>query len=191
MKLFSYPSFYFYFLVSKSKIKFYNSFSFSLLSIKSFVQILIQPPGEHRPRWSFTKNKTCFKKLTGRFDIHFRETAKKLRFRSNFSKISTLPVILSFMKKRGGGMSYIYILVFLSLSLYIRCSFSMMVKWANDGTLQANDGKILVNDGEMPINDGELSVWSYTHFTIIDKHFIIINKQFTIINEHFTIISLK
>ena len=44
----------------------------------------------------------------------------------------------------------------------------MMVKWANDGLLQANDGKILVNDGEMLVNDGEMSVWSYTHFTIID-----------------------
>ena len=60
---------------------------------------------------------------------------------------------------------------------YSRCSFSMMVKWANDGTLQANDGKILVNDGEMPINDSELSVWSYTHFTIIDKHFTIITSS--------------
>ena len=43
---------------------------------------------------------------------------------------------------------------------YSRCSFSMMVKWANDGILQ-------VNDGEMLVNDGERSVWSYTHFTII------------------------
>ena len=50
-----------------------------------------------------------------------------------------------------------------------RCSFSMMVKWSNDGLLQDNDGEILVNDSEM-------SVWSY---------------HFTIINEHFTIISLK
>ena len=39
----------------------------------------------------------------------------------------------------------------------------MMVKWANDGLLQANDGKMLVNDGEMLVNDGE-----YNHFTIID-----------------------
>ena len=45
----------------------------------------------------------------------------------------------------------------------------MMVKWANDGLLQANDGKMLVNDGEMLVNDGEMSVW-YTHFTIIDEH---------------------
>ena len=58
-----------------------------------------------------------------------------------------------------------------------RCSFSMMVKWANDGLLQVNDGKNALNGREM-------SVWSYTHFTIIDKHF-------TIINEHFTILSLK
>ena len=49
------------------------------------------------------------------------------------------------------------------------CSFSMMVKWANDGLPQANDGKMLVNDGEMLVNDGEMSVW-YTHFTIIDEH---------------------
>ena len=66
-----------------------------------------------------------------------------------------------------------------------------MVKWANDGLLQANDGKMLVNDGEMLVNDGEMSVWSYTHFTIINEHFTIINEHFTIINEHFTVISLK
>ena len=60
-------------------------------------------------------------------------------------------------------------------SIGSRCSFSIMVKWANDGILQANDGKMLVNDGEMLIddgkmlvNDGEMSVWSYSHFTIID-----------------------
>jgi len=41
-----------------------------------------------------------------------------------------------------------------------------MVKWANDGLLQANDGKMLVNDGEMLVNDGEMSEW-YIHFTII------------------------
>ena len=41
---------------------------------------------------------------------------------------------------------------------YSRCSFSMMVKWANDGLLQANDGKMLVNDGEMLVNDGEMSI---------------------------------
>ena len=44
----------------------------------------------------------------------------------------------------------------------------MMVKWANDGLLQANDGKMLGNDGEILVNDGEMSIWSYTHFTIID-----------------------
>ena len=55
------------------------------------------------------------------------------------------------------------------------CSFSIMVKWANDGLLQANDGKILVNDGEMLVNDGEMlvnggemSICSYIHFTIIN-----------------------
>ena len=44
----------------------------------------------------------------------------------------------------------------------------MMVKWANDGLLQANAGKMLVNDSEMQVNDGEMSLWSYTYFTIID-----------------------
>ena len=39
-----------------------------------------------------------------------------------------------------------------------RCSFSMMVKLANDGLLQANNGNMLVNDGEMPVNDGEMLV---------------------------------
>ena len=36
--------------------------------------------------------------------------------------------------------------------LYSR-SFSMMVKWANYGLLQAYDGKMLGNDGEMLAND--------------------------------------
>ena len=59
---------------------------------------------------------------------------------------------------------------------YSRCSFSMMVKWENDGLLKAYDGKMLVNDGGllvndgerlvndggMVVNDGEMSVWSYT-----------------------------
>ena len=50
-----------------------------------------------------------------------------------------------------------------------RYSFSMMVKWTNDGLLQVNDGEMLVNDGEMLVNDGilvndgELRVLSYTH----------------------------
>ena len=39
-----------------------------------------------------------------------------------------------------------------------RCSFSMMVKWVNDGLLQANDGKMLINDGEVIVNDGEMLV---------------------------------
>ena len=56
------------------------------------------------------------------------------------------------------------------------CSFSMMVKWANDGLLQANDGKMLVNDVEMLVNDGELSVWSFTHFTIISLKYTIIRS---------------
>ena len=45
--------------------------------------------------------------------------------------------------------------------LFSQCSFSMLVKWANNG-------KMLVNNGEMLINDVEMSIWSYTHFTIID-----------------------
>ena len=47
----------------------------------------------------------------------------------------------------------------------------MMIKWANDGSLQAYASKMLVNDGEMLFNDGVMRVWSYTHFTIINKHF--------------------
>ena len=71
-----------------------------------------------------------------------------------------------------------------------RCSFSMMVKWVNDGLLQANDGKMLVNDGEIIVNEGEMLVndntlispslitnspslaWSmpsFAHLTIIEK----------------------
>ena len=57
----------------------------------------------------------------------------------------------------------------------------MVVKWVNDGVLQANaseklidDGDMLVNDCEMLINDGQMSIWSYTHFNLIDKHFAII-----------------
>ena len=38
----------------------------------------------------------------------------------------------------------------------------MIVKWTNDGLLQANDGEMLVNDCEMLVNDGEMSIWSYT-----------------------------
>ena len=65
---------------------------------------------------------------------------------------------------------------------YSLCSFSMMVKWANYGLLQAydgkmldNDGEMLIKDGEMLVNDGEMSIWWYTHFTIIDEHFTIIS----------------
>ena len=40
----------------------------------------------------------------------------------------------------------------LQLPVYCsRCSFSMMVKLANDGLLQVNDGKMIVNDGEMTV----------------------------------------
>ena len=34
----------------------------------------------------------------------------------------------------------------------------MMVKWVNDGLLQANNCKMLVNDGEMLVNDEGISV---------------------------------
>ena len=53
----------------------------------------------------------------------------------------------------------------------------MMVKWANDGLLQANDGEMLVNDGEMLVNYSEMSIWSYTHFTDINEHFTIISLE--------------
>ena len=51
-------------------------------------------------------------------------------------------------------------------SYYSRCSFSMMVKWAIDGLLQANDCKMLVNDDEILVNDGGMSIRSYTHLLI-------------------------
>ena len=53
---------------------------------------------------------------------------------------------------------FILILFFKYQCHYNRCSFSMMVKRANDYLLQANDGKMLVNDGEMLVNDGEMLV---------------------------------
>ena len=56
---------------------------------------------------------------------------------------------------------------------YSRCNFSMMVKWANDGILQANDGKMLINDGEMLVKDGEMSVWSYTHLAWSKPSYVI------------------
>ena len=37
-----------------------------------------------------------------------------------------------------------------------------MVKWANDGLLQANDGKMLVNDDEMPVNYGEMGICKHS-----------------------------
>ena len=42
------------------------------------------------------------------------------------------------------------------------CSFSMMVKWSNNGLLQANDCEMIGNDGEM-------SVWSPFITHIIHK----------------------
>ena len=41
-----------------------------------------------------------------------------------------------------------------------------MVKWANDGLLQAYNGKMLVNDGEILVNDGEMSVWSMIIYSV-------------------------
>ena len=38
-----------------------------------------------------------------------------------------------------------------------RCNFSLMVRRANNGLLQANVTKMLVNDVEMLVNDGEMS----------------------------------
>ena len=83
-----------------------------------------------------------------------------------------------------------------SVNYYSRCSFSTMVRWANDGILQANDGEMLVNDGKMLVNDGEMLVnygemiiWSNTHFTITELHFTIINVHFTIISLKYTLIS--
>ena len=53
----------------------------------------------------------------------------------------------------------------------------MMVKWANDGFLQANDGKMLVNDGKMFVydyemfgNDGEMSMYMIIHS--FDHHWL-------------------
>ena len=78
---------------------------------------------------------------------------------------------------------------------FSRCSFSMMVRWVNEGVLQAyatkmlvNNGEMLVNDGEMLVNDGEMSKWSYTHFTIINEHFTIINEHLSSIGLKYTII---
>ena len=54
------------------------------------------------------------------------------------------------------GLYYFFFYKLESSLQYSWCSFSMMVKWANDGLLQANDGKMLVNDGERFVNDGEM-----------------------------------
>ena len=66
----------------------------------------------------------------------------------------------------------------------------MMVKWTNNGLLQANDGKILITlIALMMVNarqNGEMSI--YTHFTIIDEHFAITNKDFTLISLRWTIV---
>ena len=45
-----------------------------------------------------------------------------------------------------------------SIAQYSRCSFSMMVKLANGGLLQANACKMLVYDSELLVNDGEMLV---------------------------------
>ena len=66
----------------------------------------------------------------------------------------------------------------------------MMVRWANDGVLQANATKMLVNDCEMLVNDGEIlvndvemSIWSYTHFTLINEHLSSNKLKYTIIRS--------
>ena len=50
----------------------------------------------------------------------------------------------------------------------------MIVKWANDGLLQANEGEMLLNDGEMndhTLNSPSLTIISpsFAHLTIIEK----------------------
>ena len=35
----------------------------------------------------------------------------------------------------------------------------MMVKWADDGLLQANASKMRVSDSEMLVNDGEMNIY--------------------------------
>ena len=69
-----------------------------------------------------------------------------------------------------------------------RCSFSMMVKWRNDGLLQANDGKMLVNDGKC---SSMMVKWVYDHILISPSLTSILTSLTSIsqiINEHLTII---
>ena len=58
--------------------------------------------------------------------------------------------------------------------LYSRCSFSIMVKWTNDGLFQANSVEMLVNDDEMLVNDGEMStyiiIYSFHHHWLASHH---------------------
>ena len=70
----------------------------------------------------------------------------------------------------------------------------MMVKWGNDGVLQANDGKMLVKDGEMLDNDGEMLVNDGDKYMIIHSFhhsgctmYTVHCIHFTIIIKHFTI----
>jgi len=73
-----------------------------------------------------------------------------------------------------------------------------MVKWANDGQLQANDGKMLVNDGEMFVNDGEMLVndgdwWNARQLCwneyMINDHTLISKTSLTYISPSLTSIS--
>ena len=67
-------------------------------------------------------------------------------------------------------------------SLYSRCSFSMMVKWANDDLLQANDGKMLVTMVKcslMMVKCSSMMVkWLYDH-TLISPSLTTISPSLT------------
>ena len=67
------------------------------------------------------------------------------------------------------------------------CSFSMMVKWANDGLLQVNDGKMLVNVGEMLVNDGEMLVndgeMLVNEGEMLNEGEILVNDGETLVND--------
>ena len=91
-------------------------------------------------------------------------------------QLSFILINLVFKKKKSEtGDNLEWVPLPLSTLKGSRCSFSMMVKWENDGVLQANDGRMLVkvgemlvNDGEILVDDGEMSICLYIHFTIIN-----------------------
>ena len=95
-------------------------------------------------------------------------------------------------------LHYLVLLLQYITSHISRCSFSIMVKWTNDGLLQANASKILVNDGLMLANDGEMSAWSMIIYAF-HHHCIIASNSPSLISillalawipsfAHFTII---